>query len=167
MDHGLKNHQFICTARLWSVDCRLWTKTMKSARQDYGPWTNYYFRGNCDNIPANPRKGVAADNNTGFMEKSTGTLIAFSGGGDDCLIRLIHSEYCHRNSIIEVITTAAPEPEESGQAYVEAFAFVELGLPHVRFMHIDEENEADSPRPGTHKKGGRDLFYRRRPAAHS
>lgn len=77
------------------------------------------------------------------MKKPKGTLIALGGGGDDVLIELIHSEYCHQKSIIEVITTAAPAPAESGQAYVEAFE--ELGLPNVRFMHIDEENEADQP----------------------
>jgi cyanophycinase len=77
------------------------------------------------------------------MKKPQGTLIALGGGGDDVLIQLIHSEYCHRKSAIEVITTAAPEPQESGQAYVEAFE--ELGLPNVRFMHIDEANEADQP----------------------
>jgi cyanophycinase len=78
------------------------------------------------------------------MKKPKGTLIALGGGGDDVLIQLIHSAYCHRKTIIEVITTAAPEPQESGQAYVEAFG--ELGLPNVRFMHIDEKNEADQPR---------------------
>jgi cyanophycinase len=60
------------------------------------------------------------------------------------LIKLIHSAYCHRKSVIEVITTAAPAPLESGQAYVEAFE--ELGLPNVHFMHIDEANAADQPR---------------------
>jgi cyanophycinase len=78
-----------------------------------------------------------------FMNKPKGTLIALGGGGDDVLIQLIHSSYCHRKSAIEVITTAAPEPQESGQAYVEAFE--ELGLPNVRFMHIDEQNAADQP----------------------
>ena len=77
------------------------------------------------------------------MKKPKGTLIALGGGGDDVLIKLIHSEHCHHKSAIEVITTAAPEPEESGQAYVDAFG--ELGLPNVRFMHIDEANEADQP----------------------
>lgn len=59
------------------------------------------------------------------------------------MIQLIHSAYCHEKSTIEVITTAAPEPHESGRAYVEAFE--ELGLPNVRFMHIDEQNAADQP----------------------
>jgi cyanophycinase len=77
------------------------------------------------------------------MKKPKGTLIALGGGGDDVLIQLIHSEYCNRKTAIEVITTAAPEPQESGQAYVEAFE--ELGLPNVRFMHIDEHNVADQP----------------------
>jgi cyanophycinase len=77
------------------------------------------------------------------MKKPKGTLIALGGGGDDVLIQLIHSAYCHQKSAIEVITTAAPEPQESGQAYVEAFE--ELGLPNVRFMHIDEQNAADQP----------------------
>lgn len=75
--------------------------------------------------------------------KPKGTLIALGGGGDDVLIKLIHSEYCHKKSVVEVITTAAPEPEESGQAYVDAFE--EIGLPNVQFMHIDENNEADKP----------------------
>jgi cyanophycinase len=78
------------------------------------------------------------------MNNPKGTLIALGGGGDDVLIKLIHSAYCHRKSVIEVITTAAPAPLESGQAYVEAF--VELGLPNVHFMHIDEANAADQPR---------------------
>ncbi|KAA5549236.1 cyanophycinase [Adhaeribacter rhizoryzae] len=77
------------------------------------------------------------------MKKPKGTLIALGGGGDDVLLKLIHSEHCHGKAAIEVITTAAPEPEESGQAYVDAFE--ELGQPNVRFMHIDEENEADQP----------------------
>jgi len=77
------------------------------------------------------------------MIKPKGTLIALGGGGDDVLIKLIRSEYCHSKSIVEVITTAAPEPQESGQAYVEAFE--EVGLPHVQFMHIDEQNRADQP----------------------
>ena len=55
------------------------------------------------------------------MKKPKGTLIALGGGGDDVLIKLIRSEYCHHKSVVEVITTAAPEPEESGQAYVDAF----------------------------------------------
>ncbi|PIQ20021.1 MAG: hypothetical protein COW65_17370 [Cytophagales bacterium CG18_big_fil_WC_8_21_14_2_50_42_9] len=70
------------------------------------------------------------------MKQPKGTLIAL-GGGDDVLIKLIRSEYCHRKYIMEVLTTAAPEPAESGQAYVDAF--VEVGLPHVQFMHIDEQ----------------------------
>jgi cyanophycinase len=72
-----------------------------------------------------------------------GTIIALGGGDDDCLIRLIHSEYCQAGSYVEVITTAATEPEESGQAYQEAFE--DLGLRHVHYMHIDEKNEADTP----------------------
>lgn len=71
-----------------------------------------------------------------------GTLIALGGGDDDCLIRLIHSEFCKDGSYVEVITTAATEPEESGQAYKEAFK--DLGMRHVHYMHIDEANEADS-----------------------
>jgi cyanophycinase len=71
-----------------------------------------------------------------------GTLIALGGGGDDALIKLIHSEFCEAGSHVEVITTAATEPEESGQAYKDAFR--DLGLRHVHYMHIDEENEADS-----------------------
>ena len=64
------------------------------------------------------------------------------GGDDDCLIQLIHSEFCKEGSYVEVITTAATEPEESGQAYKEAFK--DLGMRHVHYMHIDEKNEADS-----------------------
>ncbi|KAA9340176.1 cyanophycinase [Adhaeribacter soli] len=74
--------------------------------------------------------------------KIKGTLIALGGGDDDCLLRLIHSEYCEAGSYVEVITTAATEPEESGQAYKEAFR--DLGLRHVHYMHIDENNEADT-----------------------
>jgi cyanophycinase len=77
------------------------------------------------------------------MIKPKGTLIALGGGGDDVLIKLIRSDYCHHKSVVEVITTAAPEPEESGQAYVEAFE--EFGFPHVQFMHVDENNAADQP----------------------
>ncbi|WP_207433580.1 cyanophycinase [Sabulibacter ruber] len=72
-----------------------------------------------------------------------GTLIALGGGDDDGLISLIRSELCSVNSNIEVITTATLEPMESGQAYKEAFE--ELGCSSVRFMHIDEDNEADKP----------------------
>ncbi|HSI89668.1 MAG TPA: cyanophycinase [Adhaeribacter sp.] len=75
--------------------------------------------------------------------KVKGTLIALGGGDDDCLIKLIHSEFCEAGSYVEVITTAASTPEESGQAYKEAFR--DVGLRHVHYMHIDEENEADSP----------------------
>ena len=49
------------------------------------------------------------------MKKPKGTLIA--PGGGNVLIKL----YCHCKSIVEVITMAAPEPAESGQAYVDAF----------------------------------------------
>jgi cyanophycinase len=54
------------------------------------------------------------------MKKPTGTLIALGGGGDDVLIQLIHAAYGHSHTNVEVITTAAPDPQESGQAYVEA-----------------------------------------------
>ena len=64
------------------------------------------------------------------------------GGDDDCLIKLIHSEFCKEGSYVEVITTAATEPEESGQAYKEAF--IDLGMRHVHYMHIDERNDADT-----------------------
>jgi cyanophycinase len=72
-----------------------------------------------------------------------GTLIALGGGYDDDLIKLIRSEICPVNSVIEVIATAATEPKESGHAYKEAFE--ELGCGRVQFMHIDEEHEADKP----------------------
>ena len=49
--------------------------------------------------------------------KVKGTLICLGGGDDDCLIQLIHSEFCKEGAHVEVITTAATEPEESGQAY--------------------------------------------------
>ncbi|MGV3641939.1 MAG: cyanophycinase [Adhaeribacter sp.] len=75
------------------------------------------------------------------MQIPKGTLIALGGGGDDVLIQLIRAAFSHRHSCIEVITTAAPDPQGSGAAYVEAFE--ELGLPNVRFMHIDEDHEAD------------------------
>lgn len=71
-----------------------------------------------------------------------GTLIALGGGDDDCLIQLIHSEFCKEGSYVEVITTAATEPEESGQAYQDAFK--DLGMRHVHYLHIDEENAADT-----------------------
>ncbi|ALI99100.1 cyanophycinase [Rufibacter tibetensis] len=77
------------------------------------------------------------------MQTPKGTLIALGGGDDDGLISLIRSEICSINSNIEVITTATLEPMESGQAYKEAFE--ELGCNSVRFMHIDEDNEADKP----------------------
>ncbi|MBK0403159.1 cyanophycinase [Adhaeribacter sp. BT258] len=75
--------------------------------------------------------------------KIKGTLIALGGGGDDALLQLIHSSYCHTDSYVEVITTAAPEPDESGQAYKDAFR--ELGLCNAHYLRIDEENEADTP----------------------
>ncbi|GAB2527875.1 cyanophycinase [Rufibacter soli] len=76
------------------------------------------------------------------MQHPKGTLIALGGGDDDGLINLIRSEICSVESNIEVITTATLEPMESGQAYKEAFE--ELGCSSVRFMHIDEDNKADS-----------------------
>ncbi|MFB9863125.1 cyanophycinase [Rufibacter immobilis] len=78
-----------------------------------------------------------------MMQTPKGTLIALGGGDDDGLISLIRSELCSVDSHIEVITTATLEPMESGQAYKEAFE--ELGCSSVRFMHIDEDNEADKP----------------------
>jgi cyanophycinase len=77
------------------------------------------------------------------MQVPNGTLIALGGGDDDGLLRLIRSELCSVHSHIEVITTATLEPMESGQAYKEGFE--ELGCTSVRFMHIDEDNEADKP----------------------
>ncbi|QNF33533.1 cyanophycinase [Adhaeribacter swui] len=77
------------------------------------------------------------------MTKPKGTLIALGGGDDDGLLQLIRADYCHPDSVVEVITTAAPSPQESGDAYQEAF--VELGLTNARVMHIDEQNEADKP----------------------
>ncbi|KAA3440537.1 cyanophycinase [Rufibacter hautae] len=77
------------------------------------------------------------------MQVPKGTLIALGGGDDDGLINLVRSELCSIDSHIEVITTATLEPMESGQAYKEAFE--ELGCSSVRFMHIDEDNEADKP----------------------
>ncbi|RAU84372.1 cyanophycinase [Pontibacter arcticus] len=76
------------------------------------------------------------------MREIKGKLIALGGGDDDGLLKLIHSELCSLNSHIEVITTATTEPEESGTAYKEAFE--ELGCSSVRFMHIDENHEADT-----------------------
>lgn len=77
------------------------------------------------------------------MTKPKGTLIALGGGDDDGLLQLIRTDYCQKNSVVEVITTAAPSPHESGTAYQEAF--VELGLKNAHVMHIDEENSADKP----------------------
>ncbi|MFD2246876.1 cyanophycinase [Pontibacter ruber] len=73
---------------------------------------------------------------------SKGTLIALGGGDDDGLIKLIRSEICSIHSHIEVIATATTAVEESGNAYKEAFE--ELGCSSVRFMHIDEDNKADT-----------------------
>ena len=78
------------------------------------------------------------------MTKPKGTLIALGGGDDDGLLQLIRAEYCQANSVVEVITTAAPSPQESGDAYQEAF--VELGLKNAHVMHIDEQNRADKPK---------------------
>jgi cyanophycinase len=72
-----------------------------------------------------------------------GTLIALGGGYDDDLIKLIRSEICPVHSNIEVIATAATEPQESGLAYKEAFE--ELGCNKVQFMLIDENHAADQP----------------------
>ncbi|WP_242926145.1 cyanophycinase [Pontibacter vulgaris] len=77
------------------------------------------------------------------MSKIKGKLIALGGGDDDGLIKLIRSEICNIHSNIEVIATATKLPEESGNAYKEAFE--ELGCSSVQFMHIDEDNEADKP----------------------
>ncbi len=77
------------------------------------------------------------------MSKIKGKLIALGGGDDDGLIKLIRSEICNIHSNIEVIATATKVPEESGNAYKEAFE--ELGCSNVQFMHIDEDNEADKP----------------------
>jgi cyanophycinase len=77
------------------------------------------------------------------MAKPKGTLIALGGGDDDGLLQLIRADYCHPDSVVEVVTTAAPSPQESGVAYQEAF--VELGLKNAHVMHIDEENIADQP----------------------
>lgn len=72
-----------------------------------------------------------------------GTLIALGGGFDDDLIKLIRSEICPLHSNIEVIATAATEPQEAGLAYKEAFE--ELGCNKVEFMLIDENHAADQP----------------------
>ncbi|MDO6390883.1 cyanophycinase [Pontibacter sp. BT731] len=72
-----------------------------------------------------------------------GTLIALGGGYDDDLIKLIRSEICPVHANIEVIATAATEPQESGLAYKEAFE--ELGCNKVQFMLIDENHAADQP----------------------
>ena len=77
------------------------------------------------------------------MSKPKGTLIALGGGDDDGLLQLIRANYCRADSVVEVITTAAPSPQESGDAYQEAF--IELGLKNAHVMHIDEDNEADKP----------------------
>src|SRR3712207_2085207 len=77
------------------------------------------------------------------MVKPKGTLIALGGGDDDGLLQLIRADYCHPDSVVEVVTTAAPSPQESGEAYQEAF--VELGLKNAHVMHIDEDNTADQP----------------------
>ncbi|MBF9252959.1 cyanophycinase [Pontibacter sp. 172403-2] len=76
------------------------------------------------------------------MKQVKGKLIALGGGDDDGLIKLIGSEMCHPHTHIEVITTATREPEESGNAYKEAFE--ELGCSNVHFMHVDEEHAADT-----------------------
>lgn len=76
------------------------------------------------------------------MSKIKGKLIALGGGDDDVLIKLIRSAICSIHSNIEVIATATTEPLESGNAYKEAFE--ELGCRSVRFMHIDEDNAADT-----------------------
>ncbi|WP_347157512.1 cyanophycinase [Pontibacter chitinilyticus] len=76
------------------------------------------------------------------MSKVKGKLIALGGGDDDGLIKLIRSEVCNPHARIEVITTATREPEESGNAYKEAFE--EMGYSRPRFMHIDEVHEADT-----------------------
>ncbi len=62
------------------------------------------------------------------------------------MIRLIRSEVCSLSSRIEVIATATPrilDAINSGKAYKEAFE--ELGCANAHFMHIDEQNPADTP----------------------
>ncbi|OKL40935.1 hypothetical protein A3841_13945 [Pontibacter flavimaris] len=68
------------------------------------------------------------------------------GGDDEGLIRLIRSEVCSLSSRVEVIASATPrvlDAINSGKAYKEAFE--ELGCTNAHFMHIDEQNPADTP----------------------
>lgn len=91
------------------------------------------------------------------MVKPKGTLIALGGGDDEGLLQLIRADYCHPDSVVEVITTAAPSPHESGGAYQEAF--VDMGLKHAHVMHIDEENEANKPEYLTRIRRADIIFF--------
>lgn len=59
------------------------------------------------------------------------------------LSRILHEIKGHKDSNVEVITSASSIPEEVGEAYINAFG--KLGNQHVRLMHIKSREDAKNP----------------------
>lgn len=97
------------------------------------------------------------------MEHPQGKLIAIGGNEDkgsdhepnseqknninffelQILSRILHEIKGHKDSNVEVITTASSIPEEVGEAYITAFK--KLGNEHVKLMHIKNREDAKNP----------------------
>lgn len=59
------------------------------------------------------------------------------------LSRILHEIKGHKDSNVEVITSASSIPEEVGEAYINAFG--KLGNQHVKLMHIKTREDAKNP----------------------
>ncbi len=97
------------------------------------------------------------------MEIPVGKLIAIGGNEDkgsesepndeqknnlnffelQILSRILNEIKGHKESKIEVITSASSIPEEVGDAYIQAFA--KLGDHHVKLMHIRNREDTKNP----------------------
>lgn len=97
------------------------------------------------------------------MEIPKGRLIAIGGNEDkgsdpepnseqknninffelQILSRILQEIKGHKDSNVEVITSASSIPEEVGEAYISAFG--KLGNNHVRLMHIRNREDARNP----------------------
>ncbi len=97
------------------------------------------------------------------MELPKGKLIAIGGNEDkgsesepnaeqknninffelQILSRILQEIKGHKDSTVEVITSASSIPEEVGEAYISAFG--KLGNDHVRLMHIKDRDDAKNP----------------------
>ncbi len=97
------------------------------------------------------------------MEIPRGKLIAIGGNEDkgselepnneqknninffelQILSRILHEIKGHKDSIVEVITSASSIPEEVGEAYITSFG--KLGNQHVNLMHIRNREDARNP----------------------